>query len=216
MENSKDLKLRAGRILRKLHRLYPEADCALNHQNPLELMIATILSAQWTDERVNIVTASLFRKYQSASDYLEVPIHELEQDIRSINFFRNKARSIQGACQRLIDLHAGEVPTSIGELIELPGVGRKTANVILGTAFGIPSGIVVDTHVSRLSQRLGLTDQKSPEKIEAELITIVPRREWIGFSHRLILHGRQVCKARRPDCPNCLVARDCQKVGVES
>jgi len=216
MENSKDLKLRAGRILRKLHRLYPEADCALNHQNPLELMIATILSAQCTDERVNIVTASLFRKYQSASDYLEVPGHELEQDIRSINFFRNKARSIQGACQRLIDLHAGEVPTSIGELIELPGVGRKTANVILGTAFGIPSGIVVDTHVSRLSQRLGLTDQKSPEKIEAELITIVPRREWIGFSHRLILHGRQVCKARRPDCPNCLVARDCQKVGVES
>lgn len=215
MESSRALKLRAGRILRTLHRLYPAAECALNHRNPLELMVATILSAQCTDERVNIVTASLFRKYRSAEDYLQVPAAELEQDIRSINFFRNKARSIQGACQKLIDDHAGEVPPSLDELVELPGVGRKTANVILGTAFGIPSGIVVDTHVSRLSQRLGLTAQKTPEKIEAELIGLIPRREWIGFSHRLILHGRQVCKARRPDCQNCRLEKECAKNGVD-
>jgi endonuclease-3 len=215
MESSRALKLRAGRILRTLHRLYPAAECALNHRNPLELMVATILSAQCTDERVNIVTASLFRKYRSAEDYLQVPAAELEQDIRSINFFRNKARSIQGACQKLIDHHAGEVPPSLDELVEFPGVGRKTANVILGTAFGIPSGIVVDTHVSRLSQRLGLTTQKTPEKIEAELIGLIPRREWIGFSHRLILHGRQVCKARRPDCRNCRLEKECAKNGVD-
>ncbi|NDD63024.1 MAG: endonuclease III [Acidobacteria bacterium] len=202
VENRITPKSRATRILRALHRLYPEAECALNHRNPLELMVATILSAQCTDERVNIVTATLFRKYSAAGDYLQVPASELEQDIRSINFFRNKARSIQGACQRLVELHGGQVPETIEELIELPGVGRKTANVILGTAFGIPSGIVVDTHVSRLSRRMGLTTEKTPEKIEADLIGLIPRREWIRFSHRLILHGRGICKARRPDCSN--------------
>lgn len=216
MENRSTSKSRATRILRALHRLYPEAECALNHHNPLELMVATILSAQCTDERVNIVTATLFRKYRTVHDYLQVPGSELEHDIRSINFFRNKARSIQGACQRLVELHAGEVPTTLEELIELPGVGRKTANVILGTAFGIPSGIVVDTHVSRLSQRMGLTTEKTPEKIEADLIGLIPRREWIGFSHRLILHGRGVCKARRADCPNCPIERDCAKAGVNA
>lgn len=216
MENRSTPKSRATRILRALHRLYPEAECALNHHNPLELMVATILSAQCTDERVNIVTATLFRKYRTVHDYLQVPGSELEHDIRSINFFRNKARSIQGACQRLVELHAGEVPTTLEELIELPGVGRKTANVILGTAFGIPSGIVVDTHVSRLSQRMGLTTEKTPEKIEADLIGLIPRREWIGFSHRLILHGRGVCKARRADCPNCPIERDCAKAGVNA
>jgi len=208
-------KSRATRILRALHRLYPEAECALNHRNPLELMVATILSAQGTDERVNIVTATLFRKYSAAGDYLQVPASELEQDIRSINFFRNKARSIQGACQRLVELHGGQVPETIEELIELPGVGRKTANVILGTAFGIPSGIVVDTHVSRLSRRMGLTTEKTPEKIEADLIGLIPRREWIGFSHRLILHGRGICKARRPDCSNCPIEKDCARTGVD-
>ena len=215
VENRITPKSRATRILRALRRLYPEAECALNHRNPLELMVATILSAQCTDERVNIVTATLFRKYSAAGDYLQVPASELEQDIRSINFFRNKARSIQGACQRLVELHGGQVPETIEELIELPGVGRKTANVILGTAFGIPSGIVVDTHVSRLSRRMGLTTEKTPEKIEADLIGLIPRREWIGFSHRLILHGRGICKARRPDCSNCPIEKDCARTGVD-
>jgi endonuclease III len=215
MRESSTLKSRAARIVKGLRRLYPSAECALNHTSPLELMVATILSAQCTDERVNIVTATLFRKYRQPEDYLGVPVTELERDIQSINFFRNKARSIQGACRRLIDDHGGEVPQTLEELVELPGVGRKTANVILGTAFGIPSGIVVDTHVSRLSQRLGLTSSKTPEKIEADLLGIIPRRDWITFSHLLILHGRQVCKARRADCPNCEIGRDCARVGLE-
>lgn len=210
----KDLRARASRIVRTLRRLYPNAECALNHSNPLELMIATILSAQCTDERVNLVTSALFRKYRSAEDFVSVPVEELEQDISSINFFRNKAKSIQGACRKIIDQYAGRVPESLEALIELPGVGRKTANVILGTAFGIPSGIVVDTHVSRLSQRLGLTTKKTPETIESDLIGIIPRRDWINFSHLLILHGRQVCKARKPDCAGCRAAADCARTGV--
>jgi len=210
----KDLRARASRIVRTLRRLYPNAECALNHGNPLELMIATILSAQCTDERVNLVTSALFRKYRSAEDFVSVPVEELEQDISSINFFRNKAKSIQGACRKIIDQYAGRVPESLEALIELPGVGRKTANVILGTAFGIPSGIVVDTHVSRLSQRLGLTTKKTPETIESDLIGIIPRRDWINFSHLLILHGRQVCKARKPDCAGCRAAADCARTGV--
>jgi len=209
VENSRSLKLRTGRIIRELRRLYPDAECALNHRNPLELLIATILSAQCTDERVNLVTATLFRKYQSATDFLDVPVVELERDIQSINFFRNKAKAIQGACRKILEQYGGEVPATLEELVDLPGVGRKTANVILGTAFGIPSGIVVDTHVSRLSQRLGLTDAKTPEKIEDELVKIVPRQDWINFSHLLILHGRQVCKARKPACEGCRVAADC-------
>lgn len=209
MENSRSLKLRTGRIIRELRGLYPNAECALNHRNPLELMIATILSAQCTDERVNLVTATLFRKYQSVTDFLDVPLAELERDIQSINFFRNKAKAIQGACRKILEQHGGEVPATLAELVDLPGVGRKTANVILGTAFGIPSGIVVDTHVSRLSQRLGLTGAKTPEKIEDELVKIVPRQDWINFSHLLILHGRQVCKARKPACDLCRVAADC-------
>lgn len=210
----KDLRARASRIVRTLRRLYPNAECALNHGNPLELMIATILSAQCTDERVNLVTSALFRKYRSAEDFVSVAVEELAQDISSINFFRNKAKSIQGACRKIIDQYAGRVPESLEALIELPGVGRKTANVILGTAFGIPSGIVVDTHVSRLSQRLGLTTKKTPETIESDLIEIIPRRDWINFSHLLILHGRQVCKARKPDCAGCRAAADCARTGV--
>lgn len=213
-QEMKDLRARASRIVRTLRRLYPNAECALNHGNPLELMIATILSAQCTDERVNLVTSALFRKYRSAEDFVGVPVEELEQDISSINFFRNKAKSIQGACRKIIDQYAGRVPESLEALIELPGVGRKTANVILGTAFGIPSGIVVDTHVSRLSQRLGLTTKKTPETIESDLIGIIPRRDWINFSHLLILHGRQVCKARKPDCAGCRAAADCARTGV--
>ncbi|MFM8395964.1 MAG: endonuclease III [Acidobacteriota bacterium] len=216
MSDNASLKTRAARIVKGLRRLYPNAECALNHTSPLELMVATILSAQCTDERVNIVTATLFRKYRRAEDFLSVPLAELERDIQSINFFRNKAKSIQGACHKLIDRHGGEVPQTLDELIELPGVGRKTANVILGTAFGIAVGIVVDTHVSRLSQRLGLTSSKTPEKIEADLLGIIPRRDWITFSHLLILHGRQVCKARRADCASCAVAADCPKTGLDS
>ncbi|MFN6203500.1 MAG: endonuclease III [Acidobacteriota bacterium] len=216
MSEKNTLKTRAARLVKGLRRLYPNAECALNHTNPLELMVATILSAQCTDELVNIVTSTLFRKYRNAADYLSVPVGELERDIQSINFFRNKARSIQGACRKLIDQYGGEVPQTLEELIELPGVGRKTANVILGTAFGIASGIVVDTHVSRLSQRLGLTTSKTPEKIEADLLGIIPRRDWISFSHLLILHGRQVCKARRADCANCAIGADCSRTGIGS
>ncbi len=209
-----DLKERALRIARSLKRIYPQAECALSHATPLELLVATILSAQCTDERVNIVTATLFRKYRSVADFTAVPLAELEQDISSINFFRNKAKSIQGACRRIIDEFGGEVPQSLDELVSLPGVGRKTANVVLGTGFDIPSGVVVDTHVSRLVQRLGLTTEKTPEKIELDLMEILPRREWIGFSHRLIFHGRRVCKARKPECRQCQLADDCPSRSV--
>jgi endonuclease-3 len=181
----------------------------LNHTNPFELLIATILSAQCTDERVNIVTATLFRKYRSCADYIAVPPAELERDISSVTFFRNKAKAIQKASQILMEKHRGQVPQTLEELVELPGVGRKTANVVLGTAFGIPTGVVVDTHVARLSQRLGLTYSAQPEKIEADLMEIIPRKEWIDFSHRLIWHGRLVCKARKPDCGNCVIEKFC-------
>jgi endonuclease-3 len=196
-------------LLRILRKTYPDAECALHHQTPLELLIATILSAQCTDERVNQVTPHLFRKYRSAGDFVAVSPAELEEDLRSINFFRNKARSIQGACRTILEEYSGEVPQTLEQLVQLPGVGRKTANVLLGTAFGIPSGIVVDTHVGRLSQRLGLTTEKTPEKIEQDLMRILPRKEWIGFSHTLIFHGRQVCKARTPTCASCPVASLC-------
>jgi endonuclease-3 len=173
------------------------------------LLIATILSAQCTDERVNIVTATLFRKYRRCEDYLAVPLSELEKDLNSVTFFRNKSKSIQKTCQILVDKYAGQVPQGLDQLVELPGVGRKTANVVLGTAFGIPTGVVVDTHVSRLSQRLGLTTNNQPEKIEADLMKIIPQKEWIDFSHRLIWHGRQVCKARKPDCEHCVMEKFC-------
>src|SRR5262245_40723354 len=169
-ETREQLHARLGQILRALKKTYPQVSCALIHANPFELLIATILSAQCTDERVNIVTANLFRKYRRPEDYLAVSREELERDINSINFFRNKAKSIQEACRLLIEKHNGQLPQTLEELVELPGVGRKTANVVLGTAFGIPTGVVVDTHVSRVSQRLGLTENKQPEKIEADLI----------------------------------------------
>ena len=208
-EHIQEERAHARTVLRLLRKAYPNAECALHHRNPLELLIATILSAQCTDERVNLVTATLFRKYQRAEDFLAVPPAELEHDLRSINFFRNKARSIQGACRAILEEHGGEVPQTLEDLVCLPGVGRKTANVILGTAFGIPSGVVVDTHVSRLSQRLGLTREKTPEKIEQDLIRLLPSKDWISFSHTLIHHGRQICKARKPDCPRCPVASRC-------
>jgi endonuclease-3 len=181
----------------------------LNHANPFELLIATILSAQCTDERVNIVTANLFRKYRRPEDYASVAREELERDINSVTFFRNKAKSIQEASRLLIEKHDGQVPRTLEDLVELPGVGRKTANVVLGTAFGIPTGVVVDTHVSRLSQRLGLTENKQPEKIEADLIELLQKKEWIDFSHRLIWHGRRVCQARKPMCEKCGLEKFC-------
>lgn len=202
-------KQRTRKIIDKLKKAYPDARCSLNFTNPLELLIATILSAQCTDERVNIVTRDLFRKYRSADDYVKVSREELEQDIRSTGFYRNKAKSIQGACEIISQKHKGCVPDTVEELLALPGVARKTANVVLGNAFGIASGVVVDTHVERLTRRLGLTEQKQPEKIERDLIELVPERDWIDFSHLLIYHGRRVCKARSPMCGECVIEKLC-------
>ena len=202
-------KQRTLRIIRWLKAEYPEARCSLNHSNPLELLIATILSAQCTDERVNIVTADLFRKYRRSEDYYGVAQAELEQDIHSTGFFRNKAKAIQGACRIIVEQHQGSVPESLDELILLPGVARKTANVVLGNAFGTISGIVVDTHVTRLSERLGFSREKQAEKIERDLMELVPRKDWIVFSHLLIAHGRKVCKARTPLCAECVVEQYC-------
>jgi len=196
-------------IIGQLRRLYPNAACTLNFSNPLELLIATQLSAQCTDERVNIVTADLFRKYRKPEDYLRVRDTELQQDIRTTGFFRNKTKSIQGACKMLVEEFNGEVPKTMEELLKLPGVARKTANVVLGVAYGIAAGIVVDTHVSRLSHRLGLTKQKDAVKIENDLRELVPKKDWIIFSHLLIFHGRRVCKARRPLCEECAVEKLC-------
>jgi endonuclease-3 len=206
---STEEKQRTRKIIAKLRKAYPDAQCSLNHSNAVELLIATILSAQCTDERVNIVTADLFRKYRSCADYLNVPAEELQQDIHSTGFFRNKTRSIQGACKKMIEEHGGKVPNDIEQLLALPGVARKTANVVMGNAFGVASGVVVDTHVARLSQLLGLTKQKQPEKIERELMELVPKKDWIDFSHLLIYHGRRVCKARRPECERCVIEPLC-------
>jgi endonuclease III len=200
---------RIKEILKLLKGEYPDADCSLNYTTPFELLIATILSAQCTDARVNLVTKDLFRKYRGPKDYLAVPEEELQSDIRTTGFFRNKTKSIRGTSAKLIDTYNGEVPQTMEQLLTLPGVARKTANVVLGNAFHIPSGVVVDTHVSRVSQRLALTKATQPEKIEQDLIKLVPRKEWVVFSHRLILHGRNICKAPRPDCPNCVLNHLC-------
>ena len=208
-ETKSQRKERTEQIIKLLKRAHPDAHCALNHSNAFELLIATILSAQCTDERVNIVTADLFRKYLKPEDYLKVPATELQQDVRTTGFFRNKTKSIQGACRMLVEDFNGQVPKTMEELLQLPGVARKTANVVLGVAYGIAAGIVVDTHVSRLSQRLGLTKKKDAGKIEQELMELVPRRDWIIFSHLLIFHGRRVCKARRPLCEECVVEKLC-------
>jgi endonuclease-3 len=200
---------RTEQIIKILKRTHPDAHCALNHANAFELLIATILSAQCTDERVNIVTADLFRKYRQPQDYLKVRDTELQKDIKTTGFFRNKTRSIQGACKMLVEDFNGQVPRTMDDLLELPGVARKTANVVLGVAYGIAVGIVVDTHVSRLSNRLRLTKQKDAVKIENDLLELVPKKDWIIFSHLLIFHGRRVCKARRPLCEECSVERLC-------
>jgi endonuclease-3 len=204
-----DLKKRTLEIIKRLRNAYPDAHCALNHTTPFELLIATILSAQCTDERVNIVTADLFRKYRGPEDFVKVSQQELERDIHSTGFFRNKARNIKAASQRLIEAYGGEIPQTMEEILTLGGVARKTGNVVLGNAFGIASGVVVDTHVSRLSQRLGLTREKTPEKIERDLQELIPKKYWVMFSHWLIFHGRQICNARKPKCTECVLADQC-------
>lgn len=204
-----DKKKRTAEIIRRLQKTYPDAHCALNHSSPFELLIATILSAQCTDERVNIVTATLFRKYRGPQDFADASQEEIEVEIHSTGFFRNKAKSIRAASEMIVKQHNGEVPQSMDELLALPGVARKTANVVLGNAFGIASGVVVDTHVSRLSQRLGLTTETTPEKIERDLEQLVPKKDWIMFPHWLIFHGRQICQARKPKCFECVLADQC-------
>lgn len=208
-ESSEDLKIRTRDIIRRLKRAYPGAKCSLIHSNPFELLVATILSAQCTDERVNIVTADLFRKYKKPDDYLKVSPRELEKDIQSTGFFRNKTKSIQGASKLLLEEYGGDVPHTMDELLELPGVARKTANVVLGNAFGIKAGVVVDTHVTRLSHRLNFTQEKTAEKIEQALIPIVPRKDWVIFPHLMIYHGRKICKARNPLCDECTLEKLC-------
>jgi len=205
---------RVRKFVAGLEKTYPDAHCELNHKNPLQLLIATILSAQCTDKRVNLVTADLFKKYRSAADFANFPSAELEQEIKSTGFFRNKAKSIKTACRNIVEKHKGEVPHTMEELTALGGVGRKTANVVLGNAFNINTGIVVDTHVARLSMRLGLTREKAPEKIEQDLMKIVPQQEWTMFSHLLIWHGRRRCFARNPGCFECEIRKLCPRVGV--
>lgn len=196
-------------IIKRLKTAYPDAHCALVHSNPFELLVATILSAQCTDARVNIVTATLFIKYRSPQDFVNASQAELERDIHSTGFFRNKAKNIKAASERIINVYGGKLPENMDELLTLGGVARKTANVVLGNAFGIASGVVVDTHVSRLSQRLGLSKQKTPEKIEQDLEKLVPKDEWIMFPHLMIFHGRQICQARSPKCTECVLGDIC-------
>ena len=199
----------ASEVTARLKAEYPDARTELDWSNPLELLVATILSAQTTDVQVNRVTESLFSKYRTAEDYADSTPDELEEDIRPTGFYRNKARSLRGMASALVEEHGGEVPRTMSELVALPGVGRKTANVVLGNAFGINEGIVVDTHVRRVSDRLGLTEGSDPAKIEQELMRLVPEGDWTIFSHLLILHGRRTCKARKPDCPNCILNDIC-------
>jgi endonuclease-3 len=199
-----------------LHRLYPDADCELSYTNPLELLVATILSAQSTDKLVNQVTRSLFERYRSAADYAGADPEALARDIHSTGFFRNKTKSLIGMGKGLVERHRGEVPRDLDRLVTLPGVARKTANVVLGTAFGIASGFVVDTHVKRVSYRLGLTDETDPEKVELDLMRLFPSDQWIFLGHALIWHGRRVCHAARPRCDQCGLAEVCPKRGVEA
>jgi endonuclease III len=209
-----EIKQYTSKISKILREHYADAKCELHYQTPLQLLIATILSAQCTDERVNLVTKALFKKYPDASAYANASLKDLERDIQSTGFYHNKAKSIQSCCQSLLERYDSQVPKDIEKLIELPGIGRKTANVVLGTAYGITSGIVVDTHVTRVSQRLGLSQEKNPEKIEKDLLEQFPRKEWIAISNRMVHHGRYVCTARKPQCDSCPLANICPRIGV--
>lgn len=206
---------RIKKILPILKKLYPEAKCSLEYRDPEQLLVATILSAQCTDERVNKVTKTLFKKYRTMQDFAKAKLKVLEEDIRSVGFYHNKAKSILNCAKTLVRDHSGKVPRTMGEMIKLPGVGRKTANVVLGNAYGIASGIAVDTHVLRLSQRIGLSDQQEPVKVEKDLIAVVPRKEWVMFSHYLITHGRKICKALKPDCLNCKINKYCHFFSIK-
>lgn len=201
-------------LLRALAKEYPDATCALNWSNPIQLLVATILSAQCTDARVNQVTPAIFERFPTARDFAESDLDELIGLIRSTGFFNNKAKAIQSACSQIVDEFGGEVPDTMEDLLKLRGVARKTANVVLGTAFGKNEGIVVDTHVGRLAKRMGFTKEKDPVKIERDLMEIVPRREWTDFAHRMTLHGRASCNARKPDCEHCVCFPHCPKIGV--
>jgi endonuclease-3 len=214
MSNVNPIKARTRKILKVLARLYPDAQCALHYRNPLELLIATILSAQCTDVRVNMVTPALFASYPDAKAFAAAEQKELEKAIQSTGFFRNKARNIMACCKALVEQHDGRVPGTLEELVTLAGIGRKTANVILGNAFAVP-GITVDTHVGRVSRRLGLTLHDDPVKVEHDLMKLIPKKEWTMFSHRMIFHGRQVCHSRKPLCGQCALADLCPKVGVK-
>jgi endonuclease III len=209
-----EIKRYAAKVAKILKEKYPHAKCELDYQTPLQLLIATILSAQCTDERVNLVTKSLFQKYTGVAAYAKASLKELESAIQSTGFYHNKAKSIQSCCQALLERYDGQVPQDIEKLIELPGIGRKTANVVLGTVYGIASGIVVDTHVTRVSQRLGLTQEKNPEKIEQELLGQFPRKDWVAISNCMVHHGRYVCTARKPQCNTCPLANICPRIGV--
>lgn len=211
-----DAKRHTAQIIRRLKAAYPEARCALDFKTPLQLLVATILSAQCTDTRVNIVTKDLFRKYPDAKAFAAAKLPELEKAIQSTGFFRSKAKSISTTCGELVEKFGGRVPQELDALVKLRGVGRKTANVVLGTGFGIPSGVVVDTHVGRLSRRLGLSRQADPVKVERDLMGLLPKRQWIDFSHLMIAHGRQICLARKPKCEICPLAELCPRVGVAS
>ncbi len=202
--------------MQRLAETYPDARCALDFRTPLELLVATILSAQCTDERVNQVTKNLFRKYRSAADYAAAPAAEVEEDIRSTGFYRNKAKAIQQCCRILVAQFGGEVPRDLDSLVALPGIGRKTANVVLGTAYGIASGVVVDTHVGRIAHRLGLTQRREKDAlgIEKDLMAAAPQNEWVPLSHRMIHHGRRVCTARKPRCGECPLGNVCPRLGV--
>ena len=213
MTNGNENRKRVGKLIALLKKRYPDARCALDCTNPLELLIATILSAQCTDVRVNMVTRDLFKKYRRAEDYARAEPAVLEDDIRSTGFYRNKAKSIISCCKRIVEEHGGKVPATMEELIHLGGIGRKSANVILGNAFGVP-GITVDTHVKRVAYRLGLTEQQDPVKIEFDLMALVPQKEWTTVSHLLIFHGRYTCMARKPLCADCVVEHLCPRTGV--
>ncbi len=219
MAKSKTSALQARRqhalqVAAALAKSYASAECALHHRNTFELLVATILSAQCTDERVNAVTPKLFAKYPTPAKLADSTQSDVEQIIHSLGFFRAKATNIRGMAQKLVDLYDGEVPANLEQLVALPGIGRKTANVVLGTAFGIASGVVVDTHVKRLTRLLGLTKSTTPQQIERDLIELLPPEEWVNFSHRLIHHGRQICVARRPQCPVCPLLKVCDRVGL--
>ena len=214
-ESTTDKFKRTQKIISALKRVYPDAHCELNFSNPLQLLIATILSAQCTDKRVNLVTAELFKKYHTARDFAEAPLAEIEEAVKSTGFFRNKAKNIKACCAALVGKFGGEVPRTMDELHALTGVGRKTANVVLGNAFGINVGVVVETHVTRLANRLGLAKGTDAMKLEQELMKLVPQQDWTWFSHWLIWHGRRRCAARKPDCANCEIKNLCPQIGIK-